>query len=111
HWNLPAGTLRTADSAVLAPVGRRVGFGRLAAAAAAVAVPAVPVTPKPPDRLRVVATPTARIDARDTVTARAAYAGHLRIPCAVPTVLSRPTPINGPPATIDPSPPRATPRV
>ncbi|WP_369182212.1 molybdopterin cofactor-binding domain-containing protein [Streptomyces sp. Y1] len=111
HWNLPAGTLRTADSAVLAPDGRRVGFGRLAAAAAAVAVPAVPVTPKPPDRLRVVGTPTGRIDARDIVTGRAAYTGDLRIPGAVPTVVARPTTINGTLASLDASAARAMPGV
>ncbi|KJY28924.1 molybdopterin cofactor-binding domain-containing protein, partial [Streptomyces sp. NRRL S-495] len=36
RWSLPADTLRTADSAVTAPDGRRAGYGELAAEAAAV---------------------------------------------------------------------------
>ncbi|MER7703967.1 molybdopterin cofactor-binding domain-containing protein [Kitasatospora sp. NPDC097605] len=111
HWSLPAGTLRTADSAVLAPDGRRVGYGDLAAAAAAIAVPAVPATPKPAEQRRVIGRPTGRIDARDIVTGRAMYAGDLAVPGAVPTVVARPTTINGTLATLDASAARAMPGV
>ncbi|MFJ3216303.1 molybdopterin cofactor-binding domain-containing protein [Kitasatospora sp. NPDC086801] len=111
RWNVPADTLRTADSAVLAPDGRRAGYGDLAADAAAIALPAVSGSPKTADQLRLVGKPTGRIDARDIVTGRAKYAGDLAIPGAVPTVVARPTTINGTLRTLDASAARAMPGV
>ncbi|MFB8236597.1 molybdopterin cofactor-binding domain-containing protein [Kitasatospora purpeofusca] len=111
RWSLPADTLRTADSAVTAPDGRRAGYGELAAEAAAVVVPAVPATPKPAEQRRVIGRPTGRIDARDIVTGRAKYAGDLAVPGAVPTVVARPTTINGTLASLDASAARAMPGV
>ncbi|MFD5918472.1 molybdopterin cofactor-binding domain-containing protein [Kitasatospora sp. NPDC058201] len=111
RWSLPAGTLRTADSAVLAPDGRRAGYGELAAAAALIAAPAVPPTPKPAEQRRLVGRPTRRIDARDIVTGRARYAGDLAVPGAVPTVVARPTTINGTLASLDASAARTMPGV
>lgn len=111
RWSLPADTLRTADSAVTAPDGRRAGYGELAAEAAAVVVPAVPATPKPPEQRRVIGRPTGRIDARDIVTGRAKYAGDLAVPGAVPTVVARPSTINGTLASLDASAARAMPGV
>ncbi|MFF8770423.1 molybdopterin cofactor-binding domain-containing protein [Kitasatospora sp. NPDC015120] len=111
RWSLPAGTLRTADSAVLAPDGRRAGYGELAAAAAALGAPAVPANPKPDGQRRVIGRPTGRIDARDIVTGRARYTGDLAVPGAVPTVVARPTTINGTLATLDASAARAMPGV
>ncbi|AUY48149.1 molybdopterin cofactor-binding domain-containing protein [Streptomyces sp. CB01881] len=111
RWSLPAGTLRTADSAVLAPDGRRAGYGELAAEAAGIAVPAVPAAPKPPDQQRLVGRPTGRIDARDIVTGRAKYAGDLAVPGAVPCVVARPTTINGTLRSLDASAARAMPGV
>ncbi|MGW4891568.1 molybdopterin cofactor-binding domain-containing protein [Kitasatospora sp. NPDC004240] len=111
RWGLPADTLRTADSAVLAPDGRRAGYGELAAAAADVTVPAVPTTPRSAGQQRLVGRPTGRIDARDIVTGRARYAGDLAVPGAVPTVVARPTTINGTLASVDDSAARAMPGV
>lgn len=111
QWGLPAGTLRTEDTAVIAPDGRRAGFGSLATAAAAVLVPAVPVTPKPDAQQRLVGRPTGRIDARDIVTGRAKYAGDLAVPGAVPTVVARPPTINGAVRSFDASAARAMPGV
>ncbi|MFF9647070.1 xanthine dehydrogenase family protein molybdopterin-binding subunit [Kitasatospora aureofaciens] len=111
RWNVPASGLRTAGSAVLAPDGRRLGFGELAADAASVVVPAVPATPKPADQRRLVGRPTGRIDARDIVTGRAEYAGDLQIPGAAPTVVARPTTVNGTLKSLDASVARAMPGV
>ncbi|MFJ5117535.1 molybdopterin cofactor-binding domain-containing protein [Kitasatospora sp. NPDC088548] len=111
RWGLPAAGLRTAGSAVLAPDGRRAGYGELATAAAAIATPAVPATPKPPDRLRLVGRPTGRIDARDIVTGRAKYAGDLTVPGAVPTVVARPPTINGTLGSLDAATARTMPGV
>ncbi|MBD0674711.1 isoquinoline 1-oxidoreductase [Streptomyces sp. CBMA156] len=110
-WNVPATTLRTADSAVLAPDGRRLGYGGLATRAAGVTTPAVPSFPKSPEQLRLVGRPTGRIDARDIVTGRATYAGDLRIPGAVPTVVARPPTVNGTLKSLDASVARAMPGV
>ncbi|MFI9161899.1 xanthine dehydrogenase family protein molybdopterin-binding subunit [Kitasatospora aureofaciens] len=111
RWNVPASGLRTAGSAVLAPDGRRLGFGELAADAASVVVPAVPATPKPADQRRLVGRPTGRIDARDIVTGRAEYAGDLQIPGAAPTVVARPSTVNGTLKSLDASVARAMPGV
>ncbi|MQS15881.1 xanthine dehydrogenase family protein molybdopterin-binding subunit [Streptomyces kaniharaensis] len=111
RWNVPADTLRTAASTVLAPDGRRAGYGELAADAATIAVPALPATPKTADQLRLVGRPTGRIDARDIVTGRAKYAGDLAIPGAMPTVVARPTTINGTLKALDATTARAMPGV
>ncbi|MFI9325645.1 molybdopterin cofactor-binding domain-containing protein [Kitasatospora aureofaciens] len=111
RWNVPASGLRTAGSAVLAPDGRRLGFGELAADAASVVVPAVPASPKPADQRRLVGRPTGRIDARDIVTGRAEYAGDLQIPGAAPTVVTRPSTVNGTLKSLDASVARAMPGV
>ncbi|MER5635438.1 molybdopterin cofactor-binding domain-containing protein [Kitasatospora sp. NPDC002227] len=95
RWQLPAGSLRTAGSAVLAPDGRSATYASLAVDAAAVLVPAVAATPKPPAQQQLVGRPTSRIDARDIVTGKAKYAGDLAVPGAVPTVVVRPPTING----------------
>ncbi|GAA1218300.1 molybdopterin-dependent oxidoreductase [Kitasatospora nipponensis] len=101
RWGLPAASLLTRDSAVLAPDGRSLPFAQLAVAAGAVIVPAVPATPKSADRLTLVGRPTGRIDAHDIVTGRAKYAGDLAVPGAAPTVVSRPPTINGTLASYD----------
>ncbi|MFC8453546.1 molybdopterin cofactor-binding domain-containing protein [Kitasatospora sp. NPDC057223] len=111
QWGLPAGTLRTEGTAVLAPDGRRAGYGSLATAAAAVLVPDVPTAPRPAEQQRLVGRPTGRIDARDIVTGRAKYAGDLAVPGAVPTVVARPPTINGAVRSFDASAARAMPGV
>ncbi|KJS52085.1 hypothetical protein VM98_33575, partial [Streptomyces rubellomurinus subsp. indigoferus] len=103
--------MRTSDGSALAPDARRVGFGRLAAAASALSLLSVACTHTPTDRLRVCGTPRWRIDPRYIVTGRAPYAGHLRIPSAVRTVVALPTTINGTLASLDASAARAMPGV
>ncbi|AUG75127.1 isoquinoline 1-oxidoreductase [Kitasatospora sp. MMS16-BH015] len=95
RWALPASSLRTAGSAVLAPDGRSASYASLAVDAAAVLVPAVAATPKLPAQQTLVGRPAGRVDARDIVTGKATYAGDLAVPGAVPTVVCRPPTING----------------
>ncbi|MGW4649998.1 molybdopterin cofactor-binding domain-containing protein [Kitasatospora sp. NPDC004289] len=111
RWQLPAGTLRTADGRVTAPDGRSAGYGELALAAAEVVVPAVSTAPKAEGQQRLVGTPTGRIDARDIVTGRAKYAGDLDVPGAVPTVVHRPPTIGGTVRSLDDTAARAMPGV
>lgn len=52
HWRLPARTLRTRNTMVIAPDGRTATFGSLTATAAKVTRPAVSSKPKPPPGTR-----------------------------------------------------------
>ena len=63
RWGVPASTLTTNDTMVIAPDGRTATYGSLSAEAAAVLVPAVPTTPKDPASFTVIGKPTTRIDA------------------------------------------------
>ncbi len=94
-WRLPASSLTTAQGEVLAPDGRRAGYGELAQRAASVLVPEVPTEPKDPSAYTVVGRPTGRIDARAIVTGAARYTLDLAIPGAVPTVVARPPTLRG----------------
>lgn len=111
HWRLPARTLRTRDTMVIAPDGRTATFGSLTATAAKVTRPTVSSKPKPPSRHKVIGKPTTRIDARDIVTGKARYAGDLRVPGAKPTVVARPPTLGGKIRAVDDRAARAMPGV
>lgn len=95
RWRVPARELKTAQGEVLAPDGRRAGYGELAREAASVLVPEVSTLPKEESAYTVVGRPTGRIDARDIVTGAARYTLDLPIPGAVPTVVARPPTLRG----------------
>ncbi|NMO22746.1 xanthine dehydrogenase family protein molybdopterin-binding subunit [Pyxidicoccus fallax] len=95
RWRVPAHTLTTVRGEVIAPDGRRAGYGELAGDAARVLLLLVPATPKPTSEYTVVGQPTGRIDARDIVTGAAKYTLDLDIPDAVPLVVARPPTIRG----------------
>ncbi|HWM21096.1 MAG TPA: molybdopterin cofactor-binding domain-containing protein [Ilumatobacteraceae bacterium] len=101
RWNVPAHTLVTRDTMVVAPDGRSATYGELSAEAAAVLIPAVPSTTKPASQRRLIGTPTGRVDARDIVTGKAQYALDVDVPGAVPTVVARPPDIKGTVITYD----------
>ncbi|WP_105969786.1 xanthine dehydrogenase family protein molybdopterin-binding subunit [Streptomyces geranii] len=111
RWRLPARTLRTRDTMVVAPDGRTATYGSLTATAALVTRPAVSSRPKPASRHKVIGRPTTRIDARDLVTGKARYAGDLRVPGAKPTVVARPPTLGGKIRTLDDRAARAMPGV
>jgi isoquinoline 1-oxidoreductase beta subunit len=94
-WRLPASCLTTAQGEVIAPDGRRAGYGELAQSAASVLSPEVSPLPKEPGAYTVVGQPTGRIDARAIVTGAARYTLDLAIPGAVPTVVARPPTLRG----------------
>jgi isoquinoline 1-oxidoreductase beta subunit len=95
RWQVLAWTLTTANGQVIAPDGRRAGYGELAQAAAGVLIPEVSPLPKSPSQYTVVGQPTGRIDARAIVTGAARYALDLEIPGAVPVVVARPPTLRG----------------
>ncbi|WP_371749198.1 molybdopterin cofactor-binding domain-containing protein [Streptomyces sp. NBC_00280] len=111
QWRLPARTLRTRNTTVVAPDGRTATFGSLTAAAAQVTRPAVSSKPKPPSRHKVIGKPTTRIDARDIITGKAQYAGDLKVPGAKPTVVARPPTLGGKIRAVDDRAARALPGV
>ncbi|MEW2396191.1 molybdopterin cofactor-binding domain-containing protein [Streptomyces sp. NPDC046862] len=111
RWNVPARSLRTRDTKVIAPDGRSATFGSLTASAAGIQRPDVSTKPKPASRHRVIGKPTTRIDARDIVTGKAKYAGDLAVAGAKPTVVARPPTLGGKPVSVDSRAARAMPGV
>jgi len=110
RWGVPASTLTTRDSTVIAPDGRTATYGSLSAAAAQVIVPAVPGTPKDSSQFTLIGQPTTRLDVRDIVTGKAKYALDLAI-SAAPTVVARAPTIGGSLLSFDASAARAMPGV
>lgn len=74
QWGVQASSLRCDKGAVIAPDGRRLGYGPLAAAAAKIAPPQAPPPPKSPDRYTLIGQPAGDVDARAIVTGQTAYA-------------------------------------
>ncbi len=95
RWQLLAPTLTTANGEVLAPDGRRAGYGDLSKEAAGVLVPEVPPLPKDPSAYTLVGQPRGRIDARSIVTGAARYTLDLDIPGAVKVVVARAPTLGG----------------
>lgn len=111
RWGLPARTLRTWNTMVVAPDGRTATYGSLTAGAAGIRRPAVSSKPKPASRHRVIGRPATRIDARDIVTGKAKYTGDLSVAGAKPTVVARPPTIGGKVVSVDSRAARAMPGV
>ena len=111
RWRVPARTLRTQDTMVIAPDGRTATFGSLTAVAAQISHPDVAGKPKPAAKHRVIGRPATRIDARDLVTGKATYAGDLAVAGAKPTVVARPPRFGATVITVDDSRARAMPGV
>jgi isoquinoline 1-oxidoreductase beta subunit len=107
QWGVPAGTLVTRNTRVVAPDGRSATFGSLSSAAAGVVVPAVPAAPKDPSQFTLIGQPHTRIDARDIVTGKAEYSLDVPVAGAQPTVVARPPTIGGSVASVDDSAARA----
>lgn len=110
RWHLPAWSLRTRDTEVVAPDGRTATFGSLTEAAARMRTPRRG-TPKPARSHRVIGRPATRIDARDLVTGKAQYAGDLAVAGAKPTVVARPPTMGGRVVSVDDTTARAMPGV
>jgi isoquinoline 1-oxidoreductase beta subunit len=111
RWGLPAETLRTRDTKVLAPDGRIATYGSLSRAAAAVIAPEIDPRPKDPSAFRLIGRPVTRIDARDIVTGRADYTLDLDVASAKPCVVARPPTLGGTVASVDATRARAMPGV
>ncbi|WP_344399440.1 xanthine dehydrogenase family protein molybdopterin-binding subunit [Streptomyces longisporus] len=111
RWHLPAWSLRTGNTMVIAPDGRTATFGSLSASAARIRRTAVSAEPKPASRHKLIGRPTTRIDARDIVTGKAQYTGDLSVAGAKPTVVARPPTLGGRLVSVDDRAARALPGV
>ena len=111
HLGVPAGTVWTEDTHVIATDGRKVAYGTIAAAAARVKVPKVAPVPKPLDQLKVVGTPHSRLDAREIVTGQQRYAMDVTVEGALPTVMALPPTLGGRFLSMDDTAARAMPGV
>ncbi|MGW3036575.1 molybdopterin cofactor-binding domain-containing protein [Streptomyces sp. NPDC001178] len=111
RWHLPAWSLRTGNTMVIAPDGRTATFGSLSASAARIRRTSVPAKPKRPSEHKVIGRPTSRIDARDIVTGKAKYTGDLSVAGAKPTVVARPPTLGGRLVSVDDRAARALPGV
>ncbi|QNK00229.1 xanthine dehydrogenase family protein molybdopterin-binding subunit [Dyella telluris] len=85
---VPADRLRCDEGNVVAPDGRRFGYGSLAEAAAKIAPPDAPVQLKTPDRYTLIGQPAGDIDARAIVTGQTAHALDTYMADALVAVLS-----------------------
>lgn len=70
---VPADRLRTERGQVIAPDGRRLGYGPLAAAAAKITAPQTAMVLKTPDRFSLIGQPAGDVDARAIVTGQTPY--------------------------------------
>ena len=73
RWDLPRENLRTAAGQVIAPDGRKLGYGELVEAAAALDPPKEPPALKTPEQFKIIGKPTRTVDAADIVTGRAQF--------------------------------------
>ena len=85
---VPADRLRTEKGMVIAPDGRRLGYGELAAAAAKIAPPQTPIAVKTPDRYTLIGQPAGDIDARAIVIGETPYSLDQHFGDAVVAVLT-----------------------
>jgi isoquinoline 1-oxidoreductase beta subunit len=90
YLGVPAHTVRTEDTHVVATDGRKVAYGTIAAAAAQVKAPKVAPVPKALGQFKVIGTPHSRIDAQEIVTGRKRYAMDVTVEGALPTVMALP---------------------
>lgn len=86
---VPADRLRCQSGTVIAPDGRRLGYGDLADAASKVALPSGPLPLKTSDRYTLIGQPTGDVDAPAIVNGHASYAIDHHFAGALVAVLAR----------------------
>ncbi|WP_034270502.1 molybdopterin cofactor-binding domain-containing protein [Haloechinothrix halophila] len=90
QWGVSRNDLTVRDGVIRHPDGRSADYGSLATAAAALTTTAVATPPlKPRSEYTIIGTKQDRIDALEMVTGRKTYAGDLKIPGALPTMVHR----------------------
>lgn len=90
QWGVSRDQLTVQDGVIRASDGRTASYGSLAEAAAASSTTPVEMPPlKPRSEYTIIGTRQDRVDALDMVTGRKVYAGDLKIPGALPTMVHR----------------------
>lgn len=89
RWKVDVASLRTQSGTVLAPDGRKLGYGELAQAAMAQPVPEK-VTLKDPKDFRIIGRPTSRLDARAKSSGQQNFGIDVRLPGQLTAVVARP---------------------
>jgi len=108
--NVPAAQLRTESGSVIAPDGRRLGYGVLAQAAFAEPVPSGVVL-KTPAQFKLIGKPVSRLDARAKSSGRQDFGIDLKLPGLRTVVMVHPPVFGGRVARFDPAPALAVPGV
>ena len=106
RWNADVATLRTEAGQVIAPDGRRLGYGELAEAAMALPVPET-VRLKNPQEFRIIGQPTTRLDARAKSSGRQDFGIDMRLPGQLTAVVAHPPVFGARLAAVDESAARA----
>lgn len=88
-WGIAPAGCRTTAGTVVAPDGRKLGYGQLADKASALPVPAAPVLKDPKD-FHLLGTPTLRLDSPGKVNGSAQFGMDVRLPGMLTAVLARP---------------------
>ncbi|MFM2348205.1 MAG: hypothetical protein RL654_2958 [Pseudomonadota bacterium] len=106
RWKLDAARLRTESGQVIAPDGRRAGYGELAEAAMAQPVPAA-VTLKDPKDFRLIGRATGRLDARAKSSGQQDFGIDVKRPGQLTAVVAHPPVFGARLASLDDSAARA----
>ena len=106
RWKLDPATLRTRAGQVLAPDGRKLGYGELAEAAMAQPVPEK-VTLKDPKDFRLIGQPTTRLDARAKSSGRQDFGIDTHLPGQLTAMVAHPPVFGAKLASLDDSAARA----
>jgi len=102
RWQVDAAGLRTERGQVIAPDGKRLAYGALAAEAAALPVPEK-VGLKDPKTFRLIGQPTTRLDARDKARGAQRYGIDMALPGQLTAVIARAPVFGGKVAQVDDS--------
>ena len=102
QWNIAPAQLRTASGEVIAPDGRKLGYGELAQAAMAQPVPET-VTLKDPKEFRLIGKPTNRLDSIAKSSGQQSYGIDTHLPGQLTAVVLRPPVFGAKIATLDDS--------
>lgn len=87
-WSVDAGALRTENSTVIAPDGRRASYGELASAAATLTAPAE-VKLKDASKFTLIGKPTKRVEALEKVTGKGVFGIDVKVPGALTALVAR----------------------
>ncbi|MBY3063031.1 xanthine dehydrogenase family protein molybdopterin-binding subunit [Rhizobium laguerreae] len=102
RWNVDVSTLRTEAGAVLAPDGRKLGYGELSEAAMALPVPQR-ISLKDPKDFRIIGQPTQRLDAQAKSSGQQSFGIDFKLPGQLTAVVARPPVFGAKIASLDDS--------